>query len=41
VGSGDQPGSSPRKFKLWNSKNKVCIHPPLFSPLPCFLHSNH
>lgn len=23
VGSGDQPASSPRKFKLWNSKNKV------------------
>lgn len=25
VGSGDQPGSSPRKFKLWNSKNKETI----------------
>jgi len=25
VGSGDQPGSSPRKFKLWNSQNKVLL----------------
>lgn len=23
VGSGEQPGSSPRKFRLWNSQNKV------------------
>jgi autophagy-related protein 18 len=30
VGSGEQPGSSPRKFRLWNSQNKV---PFSFSPL--------
>lgn len=23
VGSGEQSGSSPRKFKLWNSQNQV------------------
>jgi autophagy-related protein 18 len=25
VGSGEQPGSSPRKFRLWNSQNKVRV----------------
>lgn len=25
VGSGEQSGSSPRKFKLWNSQNQVVI----------------
>lgn len=25
VGSGEQPGSSPRKFRLWNSQNKEMI----------------
>lgn len=25
VGSGDQPGSSPRTFRLWNSLTKVCF----------------